>query len=279
MDVPGMSVDTLTLENGFWRTHESSTEILQCLNVDHCKGGNDTAAQCANGYTGPLCAVCDSGYAAVGSGETLSCNECTGSSTTSIVAGVSIIVLILAVVVLFYFKKEKIETRLRGSSIGSMVESASNKFQKVGPIIKVVFAYFQVVGGLSFVFGMRFPPIYSTVTGMFGGLFSFDFISFIPLGCMTTMNFYNSLLVYTITPILISIVMAVCYKLVRDSEKEKEDEKKNKIFEAFLIMTFVILPTVSVKVRPATHRARFCQEFIVFLHFFLLTTQNAHLDK
>ena len=250
--MPGMSVDTLTLENGFWRTHATSTDILPCLKVDHCVGGNDIAAQCADGYTGPLCAVCDSGYAAVGSGETLSCHQCTGSATASIAAGILSIIVIVSSALYFYFKKEFIMTRFRGSSIGNSMKSVSSKLRTAGPIVKVVFAYFQVVGGLSFVFSMRFPPIYSAVSGIVGGLFSMDFVSLMPLGCMTTINFYNSLLFYTCMPILFSVMFGVCYFATRNIEK------KNKIFEAFLIMTFVILPSVSVKVRPTANFL--CQE-------------------
>ena len=73
-----MNVETLDLEPGFWRTSSSSTKVLPCLNPKHCKGGADTADLCAEGHTGPLCAVCASDYAATGSGNSLQCNECTG---------------------------------------------------------------------------------------------------------------------------------------------------------------------------------------------------------
>ncbi|GMH85601.1 hypothetical protein TrST_g3602 [Triparma strigata] len=55
--VGGMNVETLDLEPGFWRTSSSSTKVLPCLNPKHCKGGADTADLCADGHTGPLCAV------------------------------------------------------------------------------------------------------------------------------------------------------------------------------------------------------------------------------
>ena len=258
--MPGMTIETLTLEKGFWRTHSTSTEILHCLDESHCKGGNSTmVSQCADGYTGPLCAVCDAGYAAVGSGETLSCNECNGSSTASLTGGIASIILIFSSILFFYCKRENIKTRLKASSISSKVETASSKFQKVGPIVKVIFAYFQVVGGLSFVFSMRFPPFYTKFMSVLGEVFSMDFISFMPLGCMTAMSFYNSLLFYTATPILISIVLGIYHRAT------SKVAKKNKIFEAFLIMTFVILPSVSVKVRRAADSASALSKSI-FVH-------------
>ena len=241
-DVPGMSVDTLTLENGFWRTNALSTEVLQCLKADHCKGGSDTAAQCADGYTGPLCAVCDAGYAAVGSGETLSCDECTGSATASLAAGITFIVLISASAIIFHFKRDDLEIRFKETFIWVGLKTVFRKLQKHGPIIKATFAYFQVAGSLAFVFGMRFPPIYTELMSLLGGIFSLDFITFMPVGCITSTNFYNRLLFYTLTPIFIAVTLGVCYKYARTVQR------KNKIFEVFLAMTFVILPSVSVEI-------------------------------
>lgn len=52
---------SLTLEGGFWRTSNTSTEVLECHNADACSGGeapscgdaNCLDGYCAAGYTGP----------------------------------------------------------------------------------------------------------------------------------------------------------------------------------------------------------------------------------
>ena len=69
-----------------------------------------------------------------------------------------------------------------------------------------------------------------------------NFISFMPLGCTVPVNHYSSLLAYTIIPILIGIMLIVGTKVA------KKPELQNKIFEVFLVMTFLVLPTVSVKI-------------------------------
>ncbi|GMH92364.1 hypothetical protein TrVE_jg2610 [Triparma verrucosa] len=104
--VDGMKVNTLDLEQGFWRTSNSSTAILRCLNPMHCKGGVETDDLCAEGYTGPLCAVCDSGYAAVGFGESLACNVCNPGSEATVAIVVVIVVLIFATGLAYYIKKD-----------------------------------------------------------------------------------------------------------------------------------------------------------------------------
>ena len=69
-----------------------------------------------------------------------------------------------------------------------------------------------------------------------------NFISVMPLGCTASVNHYSSLMVYTIIPILIGIVLIIGTKVV------KKPKLKNKFFEVFLAMTFIVLPTVSVKI-------------------------------
>ena len=49
------------------------------------------------------------------------------------------------------------------------------KLNKLMPILKIILAYFQVVGGLGFLVSPRFPPIYSKVVSIVGGFVPLDF--------------------------------------------------------------------------------------------------------
>ena len=69
--VYGMNVTNMVLEPGYWRVSTASKEILVCLNKDHCVGGAAPSEFCAKGYVGPLCSVCEYGFAATGSGADL----------------------------------------------------------------------------------------------------------------------------------------------------------------------------------------------------------------
>lgn len=94
-----MNVTTLNLINGYWRTTSNPYEVLPCLGMHHCTSGTDPAKMCAEGYEGPLCAVCSKGYTALGSGADLVCNVCTGSAEGTVTVGLALI----GGVVLFIF--------------------------------------------------------------------------------------------------------------------------------------------------------------------------------
>ncbi|CAN0108566.1 unnamed protein product, partial [Ascophyllum nodosum] len=73
---PGMTLKTLDLMSGFYRTSYKSREVLECYREEACVGGSDAGSYCAEGYAGPYCAVCDEGYV---SGFQYSCHSCQGS--------------------------------------------------------------------------------------------------------------------------------------------------------------------------------------------------------
>ena len=327
-NVTGMSINTLSLNKGYWRASVKSADIEQCLNEEHCVGGDgsDPSSYCAKGYKGPLCAVCQKNYTANGSGESLSCEKCEGSSVATIIVGILGFLLFfgcIIYIVLFCHCKgrlprppfweiikekvlEKIQDCAKDDKGGSLImkqntlanetkgfkedsdgiaekatEGIINKgfMRKYGPIFKVTLAYFQIVSGLAFVLGFKFPPHFSKMTNIIGKWVSFEFIGLMPFGCLVQTNFYDSFQVYTITPIVIAAMLLFFYWSLGRIEKIKNQKKfkflakillfwleffcgdkegtsdsarnargKNKIFEAFLAMTFIILPNVSVKI-------------------------------
>lgn len=57
------TVETVSIDPGFWRATDSSTEVLACYNPDACLGGmTGTSGFCLESYSGPcgwLCSVLD----------------------------------------------------------------------------------------------------------------------------------------------------------------------------------------------------------------------------
>ena len=49
----GMTLATLELERGFYRTSSESHEVLECHRKDSCIGGLNASNYCAAGYEGP----------------------------------------------------------------------------------------------------------------------------------------------------------------------------------------------------------------------------------
>jgi len=79
----GVTTQTMTLNDGFWRSDTNSTKIEHCENDVTCI--NST---CAEGYEGPICSVCSAGYRINSKGDCNSCESFTQSMTTYVVAGV-----------------------------------------------------------------------------------------------------------------------------------------------------------------------------------------------
>lgn len=242
-ETKGMTTSLLKIEKGYWRTSADSLNILACQNKEHCLGGTDPNNYCAEGYGGPLCSVCMDGYSAVGAGEGLSCSKCEGSATATVVVGITVLLLLFSLIVRFILKKDKTESRLSRAS-----KKLENKLGRAEPVIKIVFAYFQVVGSLDLIFGIKFPPVYSTVISFLSGVFSLDFISFMPIGCVFSSTHYTLLLSYTLVPLSLSIFLVCWYNKLKKETDEKSISLRNKLFELFLALTFLLLPSVSVKI-------------------------------
>lgn len=50
---PGVALETLTIDGGYWRTTTENDNILACYNADAYNGGQTGADSfCASGYTG-----------------------------------------------------------------------------------------------------------------------------------------------------------------------------------------------------------------------------------
>ena len=242
-ETKGMTTSLLKLERGYWRTGKDSLNVLPCLSKEHCLGGTDQGDYCAEGHGGPLCAICKDGFSAVGTGENLACYKCDGSATASVALGVSVILLLFALGLRFLFKKDEMDSRFKRVS-----EKLENKIGKAEPVVKIIFAYFQVVGSLGLIFGIQFPPIYSTVISFLSGVFSLDFISFMPIGCIFPSSHYALLLSYTLVPLSFSTFLICRYFKLRKETDEKSISLRNKLFELFLAITFLLLPSISVKI-------------------------------
>ena len=51
---PGNTLNTLSVDKGYWRAKAETNNILQCYNMAACRGGRTgTETFCGDGYTGP----------------------------------------------------------------------------------------------------------------------------------------------------------------------------------------------------------------------------------
>ncbi|GMH69242.1 hypothetical protein TrST_g1107 [Triparma strigata] len=273
--VEGMNVTTMNLEMGFWRTASDSSVILRCLAEDHCLGGPDPEDQCKEGHTGPLCAVCEDGYASTGSGLTLKCNVCEGGDATQTIAvylGLFTITVSLAASLACCCGGRKPDQEdedddginltsadslaaknrsKRGQSL-ALAERAIKKtngimstMAEVQPFIKIMFSYYQIVGGMSWGFDLNFPPIFTNFLSFTSSIVNLDFLNLMPLGCVTTSDFHRTLVVMTLGPFTLGLLNLLLYKAFKTCGKK---HRSHETFGWFLFMTFLVLPSVATKI-------------------------------
>jgi hypothetical protein len=190
--IGGMNVTNLDLQVGYWRTGADSMEVLPCLSDEHCLGGSDLSELCSEGHEGPLCATCQEGFAAVGAGADLSCEECTGSALATIAAGGSVFFVIVS---FFIYRLCKSRTASDAASeamddFDRASESADKYSEKIGvitdliskyqPMGKIFLSYFQIVCGLSFVYDLKFPDIFTKIIRSMSSVVNLDIVSFMP---------------------------------------------------------------------------------------------------
>jgi hypothetical protein len=88
--------------------------------------------------------------------------------------------------------------------------------------------------------------MFTAITKVFS-LASLDFVSVVPIGCVFPSNYHNRLLFFTVGPIIIFIGLLIMYTRMKVGG-EKLREGRNRVFNAFLIITFFILPSTSTKI-------------------------------
>jgi hypothetical protein len=187
------------------------------------------------------------------------CQKCTGSASSTVGIGVCIIFAGVGFVAFYssfarkYFNENVTSSTPFASlkhSMKAFHDKVETKFEVAQQVLKIVVSYFQIVGGLAFAFDLRFPPVYSTVMDFLSGVVNVNFLSLMPLGCVFPSNYHTQLLGYTLTPLFVSCIVFIVYKLSERCSRvsEKVIAMKNRLFSSFLLLTFMLLPTVSVKI-------------------------------
>ena len=63
------TIETIVVEDGFWRTSATSEKVKECPTPAYCKGNESlTGSLCADGHTGAYCEVCIEGYGKMSDG-------------------------------------------------------------------------------------------------------------------------------------------------------------------------------------------------------------------
>lgn len=130
----GTTVPSLGLKAGYWRTSNTSDEILSCPQPEFCSGGylsgiNATSSYCVEGHEGPYCTVCSGDYFPSLLGV---CQQCEGGLNLE---GLLIALATLAGLVAAGFAIKKLKPHKRISEVG---------YRRAKNMGKIIFVFVQV---------------------------------------------------------------------------------------------------------------------------------------
>ena len=252
----GMNRSNLFLQKGFYRVFEESLDILPCETTSACDGGRSTGdGLCSEGYTGKLCSVCKDNYATTGVGLTKECVLCTGSETVTFVLFWLFILGVVVGVLYYMYQQYQSETEERVSlreedKTPMMIhfEKAKNFIAAISPVAKILISYSQIISSFSFVFDIKYPPLFSSLEKFFGSLANLDFIGFMPLDCIFKSNYDQQMLVYTLFPVILGVLILVASHTLGRSKFDHLVNFSNRLFSIFLLGTFTMLPSATLKI-------------------------------
>ncbi|CAM9385517.1 unnamed protein product [Laminaria digitata] len=239
-DTVGVSLETLSIDEGYWRATNESDSILACYNADACSGGQTGSdSYCAPGYKGPYCAVCEATYS---SSLAHTCTRCSSSRRQGLMAAtvIAAIVAIFAIVTIFRYM---LSTEHEEGNFGCF----HRRVVRAVPLqaLKIIVVVWQILTQFADAANVTYPGVYQEfMNGI--DVINFDLGSVLSAGCVwSDIDFHDRLLVSTLGPFVVVGLLAMTYWIAtrRDSTVVEKIHRKHQT--AFLLLTFLIYSSVS----------------------------------
>ncbi|XP_078378081.1 uncharacterized protein LOC144661254 [Oculina patagonica] len=187
----------------------------RCPRAESCKGGLDST--CENGYEGPLCGVCSSGYHK----QLQTCTQCPSKKwivgQLSTIAAIVLITIIVSVLIIRRMKK--------GSEKHPLVDMLLSK-------LKIVIGFYQVTYGLLQAFSYIKWPGSLQVIAKYSEILQMDVLQIAPIHCLFSrfrVDAFGSLLaIMTINAAVIgfsAIAYGVRKVIILQSQSLQDDDK------------------------------------------------------
>eukprot|EP00752_Nemacystus_decipiens_P008479 g7576.t1 len=233
------TIETLSVEPGYWRATTVSPNVFECYNADACLGGlTGEAAFCREGYRGPYCAVCGDGYTAqLG----FTCSECLG-----VASGMVLVSFVL------------VATLFAAAAVASYVISADDARARRGVVervaryiplqsMKILIVSWQILTQFTSVANVSFPGVYQR---LLDGLdvFNFDLGWMFSASCVVEFDFHDRLLLSTIGPIVALLFLVGTYAVASRLHRGEAAALQlvwNKHVSMVLLLTFFVYASVS----------------------------------
>ena len=191
----------------------------KCPREESCKGGLDSP--CENGYEGPLCAVCSSGYYK----QLQTCARC--PSKSRLVGQLSIIaatVLVIVVILVWMNKRQNKRGKRR-----PLIDMCLSK-------LKIIIGFYQVTNGLLQTFSYIKWPESLEAIGKYSEILQIDVLQIAPNNCLFSqfrVNAFGSLLAMMSINVAATVVSVIAYTvskvIISRSQRMQGDEKSREI--------------------------------------------------
>ena len=193
----------------------------RCPVEESCKGGLDSP--CENGYEGPLCQVCSSGYYK----QFQTCIQCPSKKwIVGQLSIIAVIAIVISAVGLWTIKKKK----AKGEK--------STKMDMFFSKLKIVIGFYQVTHGVLQAFSYIKWPGSLQAIAKYSEILQMDVLQIAPIGCLFTrlnVNAFGSLfmiMAINAAAIAVSIVVyGVRKTMILRNQSLQKDDKLRKISE------------------------------------------------
>jgi hypothetical protein len=226
-DLSGMTLASLTLEEGFWRTSEKSDDVRPCITPEACTGGNDTETMCRDGHTGPYCALCEDDY---NLDPFMLCKQCSESKNDLAFTVLAFVLFALTLLGGYVLLKKKLGGGQRGKEVWKRCKNG----------VKILFASGQITASLPNVIPqVSLPENFKGVVAA-SQVLNFNMFTLVPMGCFAGggFNFYVKCVALTMSVVVLCATLSLLALL----------KKRPNLYTAAIAITYLTLPTITTTV-------------------------------
>lgn len=203
-------IQTIQIKKNIWRSNHTTIKTYKCKNGFACKGGkiyNNTDDLCQKGHYGPLCDVCNKGWAK-DDGVCLKCPKNQGRSIS-----LTIIIPVISTMIIIFLIKT--------------ANPSENKKEEVNGVVKIFMNYAQVFS-LASSFQINWP---SLIKYFFERAkeFSSPRVSFYSSDCVIGWSYYDKLLVYLTLPLLYIFIVTIMIAIISFCFCKKKKKKLRRL--------------------------------------------------
>jgi uncharacterized membrane protein YhaH (DUF805 family) len=231
----GLTIETLRIQPGYWRTTNRSQAVLPCPNY-FCVGGTAQSGYCLKGHTGALCAVCGPRHARSSLGGCTACDS--GSTIVSPIVSALCILGLLGLALALYLRRARDlkEDLTRKLEVAKSLQDAGDYAATLASAvtrIKILVVHFQLSFVLPDVMSVRLPPELTRWLGIVK-IVNLDLMDLLRLGCFVKRDFYADLVFFSLAPVVLGMmgvgVWAVYMRRLhhRNLERGALEEKKSR---------------------------------------------------